>query len=89
MVAHCPFRQVHLRRDGTGTIALDTLGTTRISHLIAWPHVRPWHLAKTQPALRAIPDAKSVAQMLADAAEARVAMPQVTRTAPRATVAAE
>lgn len=89
-----PFVQVgaanlDLRRDGTGTIALDTLGTTRISYLIAWPHVRPWHLAKTQPAMRSIPDAKSVAQMLADAAEARVAMPQVTRAAPRATVAAE
>lgn len=89
-----PFVQVgaanlDLRRDGTGTIALDTLGTTRISYLIAWPHVRPWHLAKTQPAMRSIPDAKSVAQMLADAAEARVAMPQVTRATPRATVAAE
>jgi hypothetical protein len=89
-----PFVQVgaanlDLRRDGTGTIALDTLGETRISHLIAWPHVRPWRLAKTEPALRSIPDAKRVADLLAEAAEARVAMPRVTRTAPLAAVAAE
>ena len=89
-----PFVQVgaanlDLRRDGTGTITLDTLGTTRISYLIAWPHVRPWRMAKTEPALRAIPDAQSVANLLADAAEARVSMPQVTRVAPLATVAAE
>jgi Bacterial PH domain len=89
-----PFVQVgaanlDLRRDGTGTIALDTLGKTRISYLIAWPHVRPWHMSKTEPALRSIPDAKRVAAMLAEAAEARVSMPQVTRVAPIAAVAAE
>jgi hypothetical protein len=89
-----PFVQVgaanlDLRRDGTGTIALDTLGKTRISYLIAWPHVRPWHMSKTEPALRSIPDAKRVADMLAEAAEARVSMPQVTRVAPNAAVAAE
>ncbi|MDP3265151.1 MAG: photosynthetic complex putative assembly protein PuhB [Tabrizicola sp.] len=89
-----PFKQVgaanlDLRRDGTGTIALDTLGSTRISYLIAWPHVRPWRTSKTEPALRSIPDARRVAGLLAEAAEARVAMPQVTRTAPMAAVAAE
>jgi hypothetical protein len=78
-----------LRRDGTGTIAFDTLGETRISVLVAWPHTRPGHLAKTQPALRSIPDAARVARMFADAAEARVSQPQVTRTAGFATVAAE
>jgi hypothetical protein len=89
-----PFVQVgaanlDLRRDGTGTIALNTLGTTCISYLIAWPHVRPWRMAKTEPALRSIPDAERVAKMLADAAEARVSMPQVTRVTPFAAVAAE
>jgi Bacterial PH domain len=89
-----PFVQVgaanlDLRRDGTGTIALDTLGKTRISYLIAWPHVRPWRMSKTEPALRSIPDAKRVAAMLAEAAEARVSMPQVTRAVPHAAVAAE
>ncbi|WP_431299474.1 photosynthetic complex putative assembly protein PuhB [Tabrizicola sp. BL-A-41-H6] len=89
-----PFRQVgaanlDLRRDGTGTIALDTLGSTRISYLVAWPHVRPWRMAKTEPALRSIPDAKRVAALLAEAAEARVSIPQVTRTAPMTALAAE
>jgi hypothetical protein len=89
-----PFAQVaaaslDLRRDGTGTIALDTLGETRISVLVAWPHLRPGHWKKTQPALRSVPDAGRVARMLAEAAEARLTMPQVSRTAPIAPVAAE
>ena len=89
-----PFAQVgaaslDLRRDGTGTIALDTLGETRISVLVAWPHIRPGHWAKTQPALRSVPDAGRVARMLAEAAEARLTMPQISRTAPMAPVAAE
>lgn len=89
-----PFAQVgaaslDLRRDGTGTIALDTLGETRISVLVAWPHIRPGHWAKTQPALRSVPDAARVARMLAEAAEARLTMPQVSRTTPLAPVAAE
>ncbi len=89
-----PFAQVgsaalDLRRDGTGTIALETLGETRISVLVAWPHLRPGHWARTQPALRSIPDAARVARMLADAAETRLATPKVTRTAPLAPVAAE
>lgn len=79
-----PFRQIGnaslaLKSNGTGTIALETLGETRISYLVCWPHVRPWHLAKTQPALRSIPDAARVANILADAAETRVSMPVVTR----------
>jgi hypothetical protein len=80
-----PFRQIgaaHLAmgRNGTGTIALETLGGTQISYLVCWPHVRPWHLAKTQPALRCIPDAAHVAKLLAEAAETRLAAPVVTRT---------
>ena len=68
-----------LRRDGTGTIALQTLGETRISYLIAWPHVRPWTMSKTQPALRAIPDAAAVAKLLAEAAETRLSVPVIGR----------
>jgi hypothetical protein len=78
-----------LRRDGTGTIALETLGETRISVLIAWPHLRPGHWAKTQPALRSIPDAARVARMLAEAAEARLTMPKVSHSASFAPFAAE
>jgi hypothetical protein len=89
-----PFAQVgaaalDLRRDGTGTIALDTTGETRFSVLTLWPHLRPGHWQKTQPALRAIPDAAPVARMLAEAAEARLTQPQLARTAPLAAVPAE
>jgi hypothetical protein len=79
-----PFRQIgaadlDLRRDGTGTIALQTLGETRFSYLVLWPHLRPWHAKKTQPALRCIPDAARVARLLAEAAEARASEPVIVR----------
>lgn len=88
-----PFRQIGnatlaLKSGGTGTIALETLGDTRISHLVCWPHVRPWHFARTQPALRCIPDAARVAKILAEAAEMRLNEPVVARAAPGMAMAA-
>lgn len=79
-----PYTQVanamlDLRKSGTGTIALETMGNSRLSYLVCWPHVRPWRMNPTQPALRCIDDAERVAGLLADAAEARVGMPQVSR----------
>lgn len=62
-----------LRKDGTGTIALELKGEdNRLSLFMVWPHMRPWRLARPEPALRCIPDAAKVAQILATAAEARV-----------------
>lgn len=75
-----------LRKGGTGTIALETMGKTRLSYLTCWPHVRPWMFREAQPALRAIPDAEKVAGLLSDAAEARVAVPRVSRVAPTPTI---
>lgn len=60
------------RADGTGTIALDLLGTTQVSYLVCWPHVRPWRMSRTQPALRSIPNVDEVAGILAEAARTRV-----------------
>ena len=79
-----PFRQIanadlSLKRDGTGTIALETLGETNFSYLVLWPHLRPGHVRTTKPALRCIPDAERIARLLADAAEARMATPMVER----------
>jgi hypothetical protein len=84
LTLNIPYTQVgnamlDLRRGGTGTIALETLGATRLSYLTCWPHVRPWFLREAQPALRCIPDAEAVAALLSEAAEARVAMPRVAR----------
>lgn len=68
------------RSDGTGTIALRTTGETRFSYLLLWPHLRPWRMAKTQPALRCIPQAERVARLLADAVQDAGAVPQVSVT---------
>jgi hypothetical protein len=81
-----PFTQIEgasldLRRDGTGTIALKTPEDTRLSYLVTWPHVRPWRMRHTEPALRCIPRAAEVARLLAEAAEARQATPVVVRNA--------
>ncbi len=79
-----------LRRGGTGTLAFDLMDDTRFSYLMTWPHVRPWRVARTQPALRCIPDAARVAQIMSDAAEMRLNAPQVARhAAPAAAIAAE
>ncbi len=78
-----------LKRRGTGTIAVTTLGDTRLSYLVCWPHVRPWQMSKTQPALRCIPDAARVAQILSDAAETRISQPVISRVDPSLAVAAE
>lgn len=78
-----------LRKSGSGTIALTTLGETKLSYLILWPHVRPWRLRRPEPALRCISDAEKVARILADAAETRVSQPEVAHIAPTGAVAAE
>ncbi|MEL6607341.1 MAG: photosynthetic complex putative assembly protein PuhB [Pseudomonadota bacterium] len=73
-----------LRRDGTGTIALELRGESKVSYLMAWPHVRPWRMARPEPALRCIPDAATVAQTLATAAETRVSEPTSIKVASQA-----
>jgi hypothetical protein len=79
-----PHRQIlsaslDLRRNGTGTIAFTTPEDTKLSYLVCWPHVRPWRMRHTEPALRCIPEAAHVARILAEAAEARQAIPVLTR----------
>ena len=93
LTLNLPFRKIDgadvaLNRDGSGTIAIRTLGETRLSYLVLWPHVRPWRMKHTQPALRAIPDALHVARILADAAETKISEPVVAAVEPTA-IAAE
>jgi hypothetical protein len=90
LTLNIPFREVanaalDLRRDGTGTIALQTDSKTKLSYMMCWPHLRPWHFNPAQPALRCIPDAARVAQLVAEAAQTRMSEPRVTLR----TVAAE
>ena len=69
-----------LRRGGSGTIAFELTGNTRLNYMMTWPHVRPWYINRTQPALRCIPDAQAVAELFAEAAETRINAPMVTRS---------
>ncbi|MCM2562053.1 photosynthetic complex putative assembly protein PuhB [Lutimaribacter sp. EGI FJ00015] len=69
---------VQMRRRGVGTIAFEVPEDVKLGYLTCWPHVRPWRVP-AQPALRCIPDAERIAAMISDAAEARIATPQVTR----------
>ncbi len=90
MTLNLPYQQVanamlDLRKNGTGTIAFETIGDTRLSYILCWPHVRPWHINPSQPSLRCIPDAEHVAELIADAARARVSQPRIVRTTAPAT----
>ncbi|MCO8143846.1 photosynthetic complex putative assembly protein PuhB [Rhodovulum tesquicola] len=78
-----------LRKSGTGTIAFELMGTTRFSYLLCWPHVRPWRIARTEPAFRCIPDAAKVARLIAEAAETRVSEPKIARVPDEDALAAE
>lgn len=53
-----------LRGDGSGDIAVSLAGDDRIAYSTLWPHVRPWRLRTPEPSLRAIPDARTVADLL-------------------------
>jgi hypothetical protein len=75
MTFNFPFKRlttasVQLRPDGEGDIALELVGRDKVAWLHLWPHARPWRLAKAQPMLRSIADAKQVAALLADAVRA-------------------
>jgi len=87
MTLNLPFKQVDnaslgVRKSGHGTIALEMNpeGGMGFSYLMTWPHVRPWKMKHTQPALRCIPDARTVAKILSDAAQTAVSEPAITIT---------
>jgi hypothetical protein len=93
MTLNLPYTQIgsaslEVRPSGHGTVAFELLGDTRLSYLMTWPHVRPWFMAQTQPALRCIPDAGHVAEIFAEAAEIRTNLPQISRS-PENAIAAE
>lgn len=87
MTLNLPFKQVHnadlrLRKSGHGSISLEMNpeGGMGFSYILTWPHIRPWKLKHPQPALRCIPDARSVAAILAEAAQTAVSEPQIEIT---------
>ena len=54
-------------RDGSGDLTLVLADTDRIAYVHLWPHARPWHVKRTEPMLRAVPDAQKVASILSAA----------------------
>jgi Bacterial PH domain len=70
-------------RDGSGDIPLALKEDVRLAYLHLWPHVRPWQMAHPQPMLRALPEASTVAELLAErlALTTPVAAPRSAATA--------
>ena len=59
--------RLNARPDGSGDIALQMIGEQRAGYLMLWPYVRPWKFAAPEPMLRALPDVRPVADLLARA----------------------
>lgn len=69
MAVNLPFRLVQSagivrHRDGTADLPLLLAPGQRVGYLVTWPHVRPWHFFRVEPALRALPDGERVAAIL-------------------------
>ena len=77
--------------DGTGEIPLALAAGRRIAYMNLWPHARPFHMAHPQPALRSIPDAGDVAEILRQAmiAEAQTRLGLVHVAAPEQAVSTD
>ena len=73
-----PFKvidQVDLKAgaNGTGNISIKLKDDAAIAYLILWPHVRPWRLRRPEPMLRAVPNVRDVAAILASRLRASAA----------------
>lgn len=53
------------RADGSGDVPLTLTGAQKLGFIALWPHVRPWKIVSPQPMLRALPDATTVAALIA------------------------
>ena len=70
-----PFSQiasasVHIYSDETGDIPVLPTPGQRIAYLHLWPHARPFHVNRPEPAMRSVRNAREVATMLAAALKA-------------------
>lgn len=84
-----PYRTIEaaglrIHPDGSGDITLTLAPAERIAYLHLWPHVRPWKVARTEPMLRALPDAQHVAQLLSNALAASAGVAPAAMPAPDA-----
>jgi hypothetical protein len=56
-----------LYKDGAGDIPMQIATEDKIAYFHLWPHARPWRLAKPEPMMRCVPNAKHVASLLTQA----------------------
>ena len=80
MTLNIPFDVVgsaaaRIQPDGMGDLVLSVLPPHRMSWVALWPHARPWRVARPEPMLRSIPDARGVAGLLSRALAAHAAQP--------------
>lgn len=57
--------------DGSGDISVTLTADNKLSYLMLWPFARPWHVVRTQPMLRSIPEPRAVAELLSAALKAQ------------------
>lgn len=55
------------RGDGIGDLPLTLIGAPKLGYLALWPHARPLRVNRPQPMLRSVPDAATVAALVARA----------------------
>jgi hypothetical protein len=77
-----PFKQIgsaSLRAyaDSTGDVPVALIKGQRIPYFLLWPSARPWRYTSPEPALRCIPNARQVAQILGRALAEASGEPQV------------
>ncbi len=64
---HIKSADLNMRGREHGDIAVELGGERLLGYLLLWPHARPFHFARPQPMLRAVPEAQKVASILAEA----------------------
>jgi hypothetical protein len=64
---HITAAHLNMRGREHGDIAIELGGERMLGYSLMWPHVRPFHFNRPQPMLRAVPDAKELAAILAEA----------------------
>lgn len=67
---------LNARTDGSGDIALALNDDAQIAYVHLWPHARPWRVKRTQPMLRALPNAREVAALLSGALAESAGLPR-------------
>ena len=77
-----PFQQIEsaglrMNRDGSGDLTLMLAPSDHIAWLHLWPHARPWQLRRTEPMLRALPQARTVAALLSCALADAAGVPHI------------